>query len=94
MTGKDWLSIAEQHPWRDDDTRREVRNKAAGDLMTEMKRRREEAQAAPRQANKRMKELRLTLHKRLQFLNQKKPGPPLPIKVEGEKEYVVEEIRG
>ena len=35
-----------QHPWKGDDTRREVRNKAAGDFMTEMKKRREEAQAA------------------------------------------------
>ena len=36
----------------------------------------------------------LTLHKRSRFPNQQKPGPPPPIEIEGEKEYVVEEIRG
>ena len=35
----------------------------------------------------------LTLHKTARFPNQKKPEPPPPIEIEGEIEYVVEEIR-
>src|SRR5580698_1788294 len=45
-----------QHPWKGNDTRREAKNEAARRFVDDMKKLREEAQSALRQANERMKE--------------------------------------